>query len=326
MEPGEGRRKISEVRPGSGWQAGLVRRYVAWLRRCLLPLTCFFLAFCLLPAAFCQPVGRFIDDTIEVGRPFRYALTVRHPASQDVFYPDTARQFRPFLVRDITVFPTVTTGRVSVDSAVYTLVSFEVSRARVLQVPVYFASGADCTALLATPDTVFLRSDVLATARPDTLQLATETRLTPLPQEFNYAYLAVVVGAAGVAAAAIYILFGALLRQRWRRFVLARQHRRFLADYNQIMRTLGPESTGETTNQLIVNWKKYLEDLEKKPYSSLTSREIADRIGDDRLADALRETDRMIYGGSFTDQSPLAMRVLREVAVAAYERRRESIS
>ncbi|ARK11558.1 hypothetical protein [Fibrivirga algicola] len=285
----------------------------------------FFFALLCLPA-LAQPVGQFIDDTIEVGRPFRYALTVKHRASQDVFYPDTARHFAPFLVQSVAIFPTKTVNKISLDSAVYTLVSFEVSRARVLQVPVYMANGADCTALLSSPDTVFLRSRVLATTRPDTLQLAANAILTPLPQEFNYAYLTVAVGLMGVVAAAIYILFGSLLRQRWERYLLTRDHTRFLRMYNQLTRNLGPESTGDTTNQAIVNWKKYLELLEKKPYTSLTSSEIADRIGDDRLTDALRETDRMIYGGSFTDQSPLALRVLRDVAVTAYQRRREAIS
>lgn len=285
----------------------------------------FLLTLLALPG-LAQPVGQFLDDTIEVGRPFRYALTVRHRAAQDVFYPDTARHFAPFLVQRLAVFPTKTVNGVSLDSAVYTLVSFEVSRARVLQVPVYLANGADCTALLSSPDTVFLQSAVLATARPDTLQLTADADLTPLPQEFNYGYLTVALGIVGVMAAAIYILFGSLLRQRWQRYLLARYHTRFLTAYNQLTRNLGPESTGDTTNQAIVSWKKYLEALEKKPYTSLTSREIADRIGDDRLAGALHETDRMIYGGSFTDQSPLALRVLRDVAVTAYQRRREAIS
>lgn len=285
----------------------------------------FFILLLALPA-LSQPVGHFLDDTIEVGRPFRYALTMRHRAVQDVFYPDTSRHFAPFLVQSVAVFPTKTVNQVSTDSAVYTLVSFEVSRARVLQVPVYLANGADCTALLSSPDTVFLRSVVLASARPDTLKLATDAVLTPLPQEFNYAYLAVAVVAMGVLAAAIYILFGSLLRQRWQRYLLARSHTRFLTRYTQLTRNLGPESTGDTTNQAIVNWKKYLERLEKKPYTSLTSSEIAERIGDARLADALRETDRMIYGGSFTDQSPLALRVLLDVAVSAYQRRRQAIN
>lgn len=273
-----------------------------------------------------QPVGTFIDDTIEIGRPFRYALSVRHPATQDVLFPDTARQFAPFRVRGLSVFPTRTRQGVSVDSAVYTLVSFEVSRARVLQVPVYLITGADCTAVLSSPDSVFLFSSVLASARPDTLQLKPDTTLAPLPQQLNYANLVLVVMVAGVILAAIYILFGKALRQRWALYVLGRKHLRFMTTYNQLTRNVGPESTGELTNQAIVAWKQYLEKTERQPYTSLTSSEIAQRIGDDRVADALRETDRMIYGGAFTDQSPLALRVLRDVAMAAYQRRREKIN
>lgn len=287
--------------------------------------TALFIFTSALSVTYAQPVGTFLDDTIEVGRPFRYALSVRHPASQDVLFPDTTWQFAPFRVRDLAVFPTRTKNGVSVDSAVYTLVSFEVSRARVLQVPVYIMRGTDCTAVLSSPDTVFLASPVLTSAQPDTLRLTPDPTLAPLPQQFNYAYLVLVLTAVGVVVAAIYILLGKAIRQRWQLYVLSRKHLRFLNTYNQLTRNLGPESASDTTNQAIVTWKQYLEITERQPYTSLTSREITDRIGDDRLADALRETDRMIYGGAFTDQSPLALRVLRDVAVSAYQRRRRHI-
>ena len=289
------------------------------LLHCILPT-----AYCILSlTAYCQaqPIGHFLTDTIELGRPFQYALTVRHPAAQDVFFPDTARQFAPFLVRNMVAFPTQTLANVSTDSAVYTLVSFEVSRARVLQVPVYLANKEDCTAVLSLPDTVFLRSSLPITNQPDTLGLATQTELVPLPQQFNYPYLALVATGVGVFIGAIYILFGKALQRRWQRFQLARRHKQFLAAYNQLTRNLGPESAQETSNAAIVLWKQYLERVERQPYTSLTSREIADRIRDDRVADALRETDRIVYGGSFTDQSPLALRTLRDVAVNAYERK-----
>ncbi len=298
-------------------RAGWVR-YVGWLVVCVL--------VCAPEGSRGQAVGHFLDDTIEVGRPFQYALTVRHPVAQDVFYPDTARQFAPFLVRGVAVFPTKTQGETSLDSAVYTLISFEVSRARVLQVPVYFLNRADCTAVLATPDTVFLRSERLLTTRPDTLRLRPDVRLAPLPQEFNYTYLSLAVGALALLAAVVYILFGAVIKKTWNRSVLARRHLRFLATYDQLTSRPDPDAAGATVNTAIVNWKKYLEELDRKPYTSLTSSEIADRIGEARLTEALRETDRMIYGGSFTSQSPVALRVLREVAVAAYQRRRLQIS
>jgi hypothetical protein len=296
---------------------------IQWLTRWML-LT----AYCTLHTVYCtaQPIGTFLDDTIETGRPFRYALTVRHASTDDVLFPDTARHFAPFWVRGLTVYPTRTQGNVSTDSAVYSLVSFEVSRARVLQVPVYLLRGADCTAVLSSPDTVFLQSAVLASARPDTLRLRPDPQLATLPQQFNYANLMLATTAVGVAIMALYILFGKATRQRWALYILGRKHRNFLTRYRQLTRNVGPESSGEATNQAIVVWKQYLERTERQPYTSLTSREIADRFADDsRLADALHETDRMIYGGTFTEQSPLALQVLRDVAVAAYERRQQAV-
>jgi hypothetical protein len=288
-------------------------------------LHCAFFIF-YFTSSHAQPVGTFLDDTIEVGRPFRYALTVRHPASDDVLFPDTARQFAPFLVRDVAVFPTRTQANSSTDSAVYTLVSFEVSRARTLRVPVYIVRGTDCTAVLAAPDTVFLRSAVLASARPDTLRLLPDTHVATLPQQFNYANLMLTATAMGVVVMALYILFGQAARQRWALYVLGRKHQRFLDRYGQLIGLLSsaqvsPEAASEAANQAVVTWKQYLEKTERQPYTSLTTREIGDRIGDDRVADALRETDRMIYGGTFTDESPKALQILRDVAVAAYTRK-----
>ena len=152
-----------------------------------------------------------------------------------------------------------------------------------------------------------------------------DATLVPLPQQFNYANLVLVLTGLAVAVAAVYILFGKAFRQRWQLYVLSRKHLRFLSTYNQLTRNLGPESASNTTNQAIVAWKQYLEKTERQPYTSLTSREITDRIQDNRLTDALRETDRMIYGGAFTEQSPLALRVLRDIAVGAYQRRRDTV-
>ena len=43
----------------------------------------------------------------------------------------------------------------------------------------------------------------------------------------------------------------------------------------------------------MIAWKEYLEWLEQKPFSTMTTREIADAIYDSRLADA-----RISYSGT----------------------------
>ncbi|MFD2571369.1 hypothetical protein ACFSUS_12040 [Spirosoma soli] len=280
------------------------------------------------------PVGRFLTDSIEIGRPFRYALTYRHAPRTEILFPDTAQHFAPYRVEDIAVFATQTTGTgfeaISRDSAVYTLVSFETDSIQLLQVPIRIINATDCTALLTQVDTVFLRSKLTpalssGSAGPTALTLATSTQLAPLRQQFNYPVLGAGVVGLGLIAAIIYGLFGRAIRRLWRIYQLNRRHERFLREYNRLSLTLDAFTAAETANQAIISWKAYLEELDRKPYASLTTSELAERMNDERVTSALREADQMIYGGAFTPQSQPALRVLADVATQAYHRRRAQL-
>lgn len=287
--------------------------------------------FCWLPAMVtgAQPPaqsglrGRFLTDSIEIGRPFRYALTYDHAPTADVLFPDTARHFAPFRVQNITVFPTETSGTgpqaVSRDSAVYTLVSFAVDSAQTLRVPVRLINPTDCTSLLTQPDTVFLRSKL---TRPVALTLAGATELAPLRQEFNYPLLGLAVLLLSLAGFLFYGLFRRPIQRLYGLYRLNRQHRRFLREYNRLSQGLNSTTAPESANQAVILWKTYLEQLERRPYASLTTSEIAERLADGRVADALREADRMIYGGGYSAQSQPALRLLSDVATQTYHRYR----
>ena len=288
-----------------------------------------------LPLVWAQPPvrlpkGQFLTDSIEIGRPFRYALTYRHTPSAEVLFPDTSLNFKPFRVKEVTVSPTETTGEgakaISRDSAVYTLISFETDSVQLLQVPIRVLNLTDCTTLMSQLDTVFLRSRLTALrsgmATAQSLTLASETQLAPLQQQFNYPLLIEVVAAIGASITLLYLLFGRLARRQWHLFQLRQHHVRFLRDYNRLTRQLNASTVADIANQAVIRWKTYLEELENQPYASLTTPEIAERTGDDRVGDALREADRMIYGNAFSERSPDALRLLRDVAAQAYHRRR----
>jgi hypothetical protein len=255
----------------------------------------------------------------------------RHPSGQDVLFPDTARHFAPYRVQNVTVYATKTTGSgidaVSRDSAVYTLVSFETDSVQLLQVPVRVINAADCTALMTQPDTVYLRSrlpDSLS-AGPRSLTLATETKLAPLRQQFNYPVLGIGLIAIGMLMGLLYGLFGRAIQRQWSLYQMKRRHIRFLRDYNRLSRGLNSLTAPETANQVVIMWKSYLEKLDRQPYASLTTSEIAERMTDDRVANALREADRMIYGGAFSSQSQTALRILSDVATQRYNQRRTEL-
>ncbi|GAB3268005.1 hypothetical protein GCM10027347_37240 [Larkinella harenae] len=273
-----------------------------------------------VPAKAQLPKGVFLTDTIEIGKPFQYSLSVRHRASVDVLFPDTARHFSPFLVRDITIFSTQTDASGSLDSSVYTLISFETRPSQTLQVPiVLLRSPTDCTQVLSNIDTVQLRERI-QTMRPDTLRLSTETKVVSLRQQMNYPLLLVILlilcGLAGV----LFLFFGNSIRTRIRRYQLYRQYQEFQRSFNRLTRGIGPETAHEDAGRAVIIWKKYMERLERKPFTSLTTREIVELVQDDRLADALKEIDGVIYGSFYSDRTQQSLRILNEVADSAFRR------
>lgn len=275
--------------------------------------------------------GQFLTDSIEIGRPFQYALTYHHAAANDVLFPDTTRSFAPYRVQSVAVFATQTTDTgpraISTDSAVYTLVSFETSPVQRLRVPILIIHDVDCTAQWTLADSVFLRSKLplalLDSAQSDSIQrlipkLATETDLVPLRQQFNYWALAIGFAVGGLVAFTIYRLFGQIIRQRWLLYQLKRSHLRFLGEFNRLSRRINAHTVAENANQAVIMWKTYLESIDPQPYTSLTTPELATRINDERITNALREADRMIYGGTFSPESLPALRLLGEVATHTY--------
>ena len=274
----------------------------------------------LIPSPAQPPKGVFLTDTIEIGKPFQYSLSIRHRSRVDVLFPDTSRHFAPFLVRDISIFSTKTDAKGSLDSSVYTLVSFETSPTQTLKVPVFLLrTPTDCTVVFSNVDTIRLRERI-QTMRPDTLQLSTNTTVVSLRQQMNYPLLMTIVVGLCLLAGILFLFFGRSIRTRIRWYQLYRQYLDFQRSFTRLTRGIGPETAHEDAGRAVVIWKQYMERLERKPYTSLTTREIVESVQDNRLADALKEIDGVIYGSVYSDQTQQSLRILNEVADTAYRR------
>ena len=268
-----------------------------------------------------KPVGRFQTDSIEIGRPIDYTLSYRHSPSAEVFFPDTTYNFYPFEIVRRNIFPTSTTNNVSTDSVVYTLITFDITKSQKLGLPIYLLSKRDCTAVYALADSVFLK-EMLKTSL-DSLQLKTDTKLLPLSQQVNYPkILTYLLGLLGIVLV-IYAFFGRFIRKQYTLFLFGRRHKDFQTNYKKFTRsTLDDVTIGKA----LVLWKKHLEWLEKRPYTSYTTKEIVSRLPSERLEEALREVDSAIYGGILSTQMPLAMSILLEKATELYKKRREELA
>lgn len=267
------------------------------------------------------PKGRFLTDSVELGRPFNYALSYHHSPSAEVFLPDKTYNFYPFEIVERKYFPTITINGNSLDSIVYTLVTFDITKTQKLNLPVYVLSKRDCTAIFSLTDSVFLKE--MIKTEVDSLSLRTVTKLLPLRQQLNYpqilAYISGFLGIVGL----IYVFFGRFIRKEYRLFLFGRKHKDFVTSYKKYTRSTLDDIT---IGKALVLWKKHLEWLEKRPYTSYTSKEIISRLPSERLEEALREVDTAIYGRILSTQMPLAMNILLEKAIELYKKQRAELA
>lgn len=281
-----------------------------------------------ISAVFAQerkPQGMFLPSQIEVGKPFSYSLSFLHDAQKEVFFPDSTYDFSPFEFVDQEYFTTRTDTTGSLDSTVYQLVTFDVASPQTLSLPVFVLSGRDCTAVYAELDSIYLRSALPETTRADTLDLKTETRVDQLRRQFNYPVFMAVLASISIFCLLVYWLFGRRIMKQWRLFQLRRRHGDFLSAFNRYSRNARERESVAEAEKAVVTWKEYLEDVERKPFASYTTREIVDNVPDQALEEALRDIDRIIYGKVKSSQMDTSLQTLKGVAQRIYRRRRSEI-
>jgi len=272
-----------------------------------------------------KPKGVFLTDSIEVGRPFFYSLTYRHAPGKEVFFPDTSFNFLPFEIISKRNFTSNTDEKetVTLDSAVYQFVTFDVSPFQVLSVPVFIYQKKDCTAVYTDSDSIFLRNSNYLPG--DSIVLKQETTLIPLSSEFNFSILigalAVFIGVIG----AVYWVFGKDIYKQWQLIKLQRRHLEYIRSFNRLLRSAREKNNIKDAEKAIIVWKNYLERLERKPFATYTTREIMDNMPDDALAEALKNMDGIIYGQVKSSNMDASLEVLKTGATRIYRMKRRQI-
>lgn len=270
------------------------------------------------------PKGQFLQDSIQVGTPVQFSLSYHHNPAADIFFPDSSYNFAPFELVNRSYFPTNTQHDISVDSVVYTLVSFEVEPVQSFRLPVYIRTPQDCTSIWSPSDIIFFKNILPTTARPDTLHLQPDTTPYPMRQQANYPFVAAIFFALSVVGALIFWLFGKPIRRQISLFQFRRRYDEFQRIFQRLSRPTDDSNRRvENVEKALILWKKYIERLENKPFTTFTTKEILDNLKDTRLSDALREIDATIYGGNYSSKTLQSLAILQELAEGLYREHRQ---
>lgn len=270
--------------------------------------------------------GFFHADSAAIGEVIPYVLTASYPRDMQVVFPDTTFAFTPFESAGKKFFPTRTHGTRTYDSAVYFLSTFELDSIQTLGLPVFVVQARDCVAVYALPDSIALRYKVtmsLDSIAIEKLPLVSNTAYQRVQWVFNYPVLLIAIAVLIVLAITLWLIFGKRIKKYFTLRQMQRNYERFVARFNEAVDRLGAESSTGKAEDALVLWKRYMEELEKYPYTKSTSREILRTFSNVNLGNALRTIDRSIYGGYGASAEPF--RFLQTYSQEQFQKREAEV-
>ena len=181
----------------------------------LKKLTLFFcsiLIYSLGTAQNISPQGVFLNDSIQIGEPLPFVLSIKYPKELEIVFPDSLHDFSPFELTRKVYFPTKSDSIISTDSAIYYLTSFEIDTVQKLTLPVYQINEFDSSTLWTTIDSVILNQVV--SAIPDSVAMITNTKYIEVPMAFNYPYASIGLIGAIILILVIWFIFGKTIKNK----------------------------------------------------------------------------------------------------------------
>jgi hypothetical protein len=270
----------------------------------------------------------FVEDSIKIGSPVHFYLAARYPEKFQVLFPDSTYSFEPFEYTTRKYFPTKTTQGESYDSAVYELLTFDITEVQYLSLPVFIVQERDCTRVNSARDSIALQL-LVRVPLPDTvtaqnLPLITRTYYERVRQLFNYPVLILITVVLLVAGGVGWLVFGKRIRKYLAIRKVKSRHRNFDQQFSEAVASLVKNYSPKQTETALVLWKQYLEFLEEKPYTKLTTRETLQLEKDPVLGQSLKILDRAVYGHETDIHQPL--KHLGELARERTQKKIETIS
>ena len=289
-----------------------------------------YFSFSLLNSLDCKaqvdsiPKGIFLQDSVSIGLPIFYAFSYQHTPDRQLVFPDSLYNYAPFDFVKKIYFETKTQNNLSLDSVVYELVTFDITPTQKLSLPVFIEDNkGNLIPIFSKSDSIYLKELVKGDLMNQNLK--EQTTFQNIEAYFNYPYLIAAILIFFIITLIIWFLLGNRLRKIYRLFQFRTRHAIFLNDFTRLTNRITSRQSIEDIEKAISLWKKHLEYVENKPFSSYTSKEIIQAVPDDNLADSLKSIDKAIYGKEISEEIDKALTILRNISIFISEKRKEEM-
>jgi hypothetical protein len=256
--------------------------------------------------------GRFESDSVLIGDEVIYSLKAAVPPNAVVIFPDSGANFGRFVLKNFRWFPQKPLESGSLDSMVYTLSSFEEEGYAFLNLPVFeLLPDGDTVVHFGAYDSVYVHTRFPIETVNEQLEFM------KLAHEINYPYIVGGIFLALILVFALNSLLGRPLQRYWQLFLLWRQHRAFLSSFNRLKNNILNKGQIKDMEKILNLWKAFVQRITGEPYSTYTTRDIAQVANNESLIASLTVIDRWVYGGMEPEEKGA---VLEELLVFSNER------
>ena len=270
--------------------------------------------------------GGFLYDSIRIGEKTGYYLSAKYPSTSIVLFPDSTYTFSPFDFDNKSFFNSRSENGVTTDSAIYFVRSFDIVEMQRLQLPVYLLNAIDCTTYFCNPDSIKITS--VTASVPDTLSIAQlplkiDTDYKAVNKPLNLMVVFIVIGALFLMAGIVWVFFGDRISAYFTARRLQRNYAAFVHRYDKKISEVKTRFSPESTEAALFIWKRYMEELEARPYTKLTTTETR-MYGDEHLSKSLKLADRAIYAND--PDAASALHELKGIADARFQNRLKEVT
>jgi len=237
----------------------------------------------------------FLNDSIRIGDSISLISALKYHKNIEIVQPDSSYNFTSFEFIDKKIFPSFSDGNIIYDSTIYYLRTFEIDSIQRLNLNATIINNKDSLVISSNTDSIALIYQVNDVNFSKTKE---NTLFNSIRSIFNSEKVLIIIGFIILIIIIIYLLFRKKIEKYLKIRKLRIQIKRFNNDFDYILKDYLKNQDKNYLERLLLLWKRFMEKLSKRPYSTSTTTEISSFLENKKLLNLLKDIDRNLYSNN----------------------------
>ena len=253
----------------------------------------------------------FLNDSIRIGDSISLISALKYPENIEIVQPDSSYNFTSFEFIGKKIFPSFSDGNIINDSTIYYLRTFEIDSIQRLNLNATIINNKDSLVISSNTDSIALIYQVSDINFSKTNE---NTLFNSIRSIFNSEKVLIIIGFIILIIIIIYLLFRKKIEKYLKIRKLRIQIKRFNNDFEYILKYYLKNQDKNYLERLLLLWKRFMEKLSKRPYSTSTTTEISSFLENKKLLNLLKDIDRNLYSNNKDGIKPSSINLLKKEA------------